>query len=57
MATPETVGQGIRRAAAEDQEIVDEFDDLGAGEDDLPEERDARPRAGGKTPPDSDSEH
>jgi hypothetical protein len=43
--------QAFGATAAKDQEIVDEFDDMGAGKEDLPTEREEVPRAAGKAEP------
>ncbi len=49
--------QEFGKQAADDQEIVDELDDLGATEDDLPDDRDDPPRAGGKARPEGEPEN
>jgi hypothetical protein len=48
-ADPQDEQFGIQ--AAKDQEIVEELEDWGAEWDDLPEDRDEVPRAGGKARP------
>ena len=55
MSTPDPQDRAFGAEATKDQEIVDEFDDSGALEEDLPKGRDNPPRAGGKARPDGEN--
>ena len=54
MSMPDPQDRAFGAEAAKDQEIVDELDDSGALEEDLPERRGDLPRAGGKARPEGD---
>ncbi len=49
--TKDPQDQAFGATAAKDLEIVDEFDDMGAEEEDLPDDREEAPRAAGKALP------
>jgi hypothetical protein len=53
--TQDPQDKAFGEAAARDEEAVDELEDWGAEEDDLPDEPPQHPRAGGKAEPVPDS--